>query len=118
MKFLIAIEPGTVTTAYGVVVPDLPGCFSAGDTLEEAFDNAREAIDAHCEVLAEDGQDVPLPAAMAPPQQIFLNRSRSKVGAPSKRRPQGFSMLLSQAVIPLKPKPCSMISPKPICKQP
>ena len=65
MKFLIAIEPGTVTTAYGVVVPDLPGCFSAGDTLEEAFDNAREAIDAHCEVLAEDGQDVPLPAAMA-----------------------------------------------------
>ncbi len=65
MKFLIAIEPGTGTTAYGVVVPDLPGCFSAGDTLEEAFDNAREAIDAHCEVLAEDGQDVPLPAAMA-----------------------------------------------------
>lgn len=65
MKFLIAIEPGTNTTAYGVVVPDLPGCFSAGDTLEEAFDNAREAIDAHCEVLAEDGQDVPLPAAMA-----------------------------------------------------
>ena len=65
MKFLIAIEPGTGTTAYGVVVPDLPGCFSAGDTLEEAFDNAREAIDAHCEFLAEDGQDVPLPAAMA-----------------------------------------------------
>ena len=65
MKFLIAIEPGTVTTAYGVVVPDLPGCFSAGDTLEEAFDNARQAIDAHCEFLAEDGQDVPLPAAMA-----------------------------------------------------
>lgn len=64
MKFLIAIEPATDTTAYGVVVPDLPGCFSAGDTLEEAFDNAREAIDAHCEFLAEDGQDVPLPAAM------------------------------------------------------
>jgi predicted RNase H-like HicB family nuclease len=65
MKFLIAIEPATDTTAYGVVVPDLPGCFSAGDTLEEAFDNAREAIDAHCEFLAEDGRDVPLPAAMA-----------------------------------------------------
>ena len=65
MKFLIAIEPATDTTACGVVVPDLPGCFSAGDTLEEAFDNAREAIDAHCEFLAEDGQDVPLPAPMA-----------------------------------------------------
>ncbi len=65
MKFLIAIEPGTDTTAYGVVVPDLPGCFSAGDTLEEAFDNAREAIDAHCEILAEDSQHLPAPAAMA-----------------------------------------------------
>lgn len=65
MKFLIAIEPATDNTAYGVVVPDLPGCFSAGDTLEEAFDNAREAIDAHCEFLAEDGRDVPLPAPMA-----------------------------------------------------
>ena len=59
MKFLIAIEPGTPGTAYGVVVPDLPGCFSAGDTLEEAFDNAREAIEAHCEALAEDGQGLP-----------------------------------------------------------
>ena len=65
MKFFIAIETGTDTTAYGVVVPDLPGCFSAGDTLEEAFDNARAAIDAHCELLAEDGQHLPAPAAMA-----------------------------------------------------
>ena len=33
MKFTIAIEAGTKTTAFGVVVPDLPGCFSAGDTV-------------------------------------------------------------------------------------
>ena len=65
MKFLIAIEPGTSTTAYGVVVPDLPGCFSAGDTLEEAFDNARKSIDAHCEILAEDCQHLPAPETMA-----------------------------------------------------
>ncbi len=49
MKFPIAIEPGSDTTAWGVVVPDLPGCFSAGDTAEEAFANAAEAIDAMCE---------------------------------------------------------------------
>ncbi len=65
MKFLIAIEPGTQASAFGVVVPDLPGCFSAGDTLEEAFDNAREAIDAHCEMLSEDGNDSPTVAPMA-----------------------------------------------------
>lgn len=61
MKFPIAIEPATANTAWGVVVPDLPGCFSAGDTAEEAFANAVEAIDAHCEMLAEDGQDIPDP---------------------------------------------------------
>lgn len=59
MKFVIAIEPGGETTAYSVVVPDLPGCFSAGDTLEEAFENAREAIAVFCEVLAEKGEDIP-----------------------------------------------------------
>jgi predicted RNase H-like HicB family nuclease len=54
MKFTIAIEAGKKKTAFGVVVPDLPGCFSAGDTVEDAFDNAREAIKVHCEILAEE----------------------------------------------------------------
>lgn len=61
MKFPIALEPGTDTTAWGVVVPDLPGCFSAGDTAEQAFANAVEAIEAHLELLAEDGLDIALP---------------------------------------------------------
>lgn len=59
MKFSIAIEPGSANTAFGVVVPDLPGCFSAGETVEDAFDNASEAIDAHCEMLAKEGQSLP-----------------------------------------------------------
>lgn len=65
MKFIIAIEPGTKTTAFGVVVPDLPGCFSAGDTLDKAVDNAREAIDLWCETVIEDGGDVPLVKTLA-----------------------------------------------------
>ena len=65
MKFAIAIEAGTKKTAYGVVVPDLPGCFSAGDTIEEAFDNAQEAIEAHAEVLSEEGKDLPMPRPMS-----------------------------------------------------
>ena len=58
MKFAIAIEAGTRKSAFGVVVPDLPGCFSAGDTAEEAFDNAREAIEASLKVLAEESKDL------------------------------------------------------------
>lgn len=65
MKFIIAIEPGTETSAFGVVVPDLPGCFSAGDTLDKAVDNAREAIELWCETVIEDGGDVPVAKTLA-----------------------------------------------------
>lgn len=65
MKFIIAIEPGTETTAYGVVVPDLPGCFSAGGTLDEAVYNAREAIDLWCETVIAGGGDVPIAKTLA-----------------------------------------------------
>ena len=61
MKFFIAIEPGNDHQAFGVVVPDLPGCFSAADTLEGAIDNSREAIALHCECLLEDGRPIPDP---------------------------------------------------------
>jgi predicted RNase H-like HicB family nuclease len=65
MKFIIAIEPAKETTAFGVVVPDLPGCFSAGDTLDKAVDNAREAIELWCETVIEDGGDVPVAKTLA-----------------------------------------------------
>ena len=46
-------------SAYGVTVPDLPGCFSGGDTLEEALTASQEAILSHIEVLLMDGHAVP-----------------------------------------------------------
>jgi predicted RNase H-like HicB family nuclease len=46
---------------YGVIVPDLPGCFSAGRTLDEALAMAKEAIELHLEGLIEEGQVVPRP---------------------------------------------------------
>lgn len=59
MLFPIAIERGDDAHAFGVVVPDLPGCFSAGDTLDEALANVREAIDLHLAGLADDEQEIP-----------------------------------------------------------
>jgi predicted RNase H-like HicB family nuclease len=54
MRYPIAIEPGTETEAFGVVVPDLPGCFSAGDTMEEAMAKARLAR-AICVLIEKEG---------------------------------------------------------------
>ena len=44
-----------------VCVPDLPSCFLAGDTLDEAMENAKEAIELWLEVAIDDGMAVPEP---------------------------------------------------------
>ena len=62
MRYIIAIEPGTETVAYGVVVPDLPGCFSAGDTLDEAMLGVEEAIATWIDVTLDAGAAIPAPS--------------------------------------------------------
>lgn len=64
MRYAIAIEPGDETHAFGVVVPDLPGCFSAGDTLDEAIDNAEEAITGWIDAMLDAGQAIPHPSTV------------------------------------------------------
>lgn len=46
-------------TDFGVSVPDLPGCFSAGETMQGALEAAREAIATHIEGMLIDGEHVP-----------------------------------------------------------
>jgi predicted RNase H-like HicB family nuclease len=64
MRYPIAIELGTETTAYGVVVPDLPGCFSAGDTLDESVSAAEEAAAAWIDATLDTGGAVPPPSSI------------------------------------------------------
>jgi predicted RNase H-like HicB family nuclease len=64
MRYPIAIEPGTETTAFGVVVPDLPGCFSAGDTLDEAIAGAEEAAAAWIDATLDADNAIPPPSTL------------------------------------------------------
>lgn len=57
MLFPIAIHKDS-GTAYGVTIPDVPGCFSYGDTIEEAVFNAKEAVIGHIETLLELGEPI------------------------------------------------------------
>jgi predicted RNase H-like HicB family nuclease len=45
--------------AFGVVVPDLPGCTSAGKTMDAAYRNAIEAVRLWVEDALEDGEKLP-----------------------------------------------------------
>ena len=58
MRFPIVIHKDACI-GYGVTVPDLPGCFSAGDSLDEAIESAREAIACHIEGLLMDAEPIP-----------------------------------------------------------
>jgi len=64
MRYPIAIELGDETQAFGVVVPDLPGCFSAGDTLDEALNNAEEAVAAWIDAMLDRGEAIPPPSSI------------------------------------------------------
>ncbi|SAL22131.1 hypothetical protein AWB74_00863 [Caballeronia arvi] len=57
MEFALAIHKDP-ESCYGVTVPNVPGVFSAGDTIDEAIQNAREAIFFHIETIIEDGGEV------------------------------------------------------------
>ena len=75
MRYPIAIETGDAKHSFGVVVPDLSGCFSAGDTLDDALANAREAILLHLEGLLDDGKAFPAPTLIE-----LLRKKRSYRG--------------------------------------
>ena len=60
MKYAVVYEKGP--TGYGASVPDLPGCFAGGSTLEETRELMAGAIALHIDVLAESGEPVPEPS--------------------------------------------------------
>ncbi|MFL1517596.1 type II toxin-antitoxin system HicB family antitoxin [Pseudomonas prosekii] len=58
MKFPVVLHKDA-DSEYGVIVPDVPGCFSAGSTVGQAFENVKEALSLHYEGLVADGDPLP-----------------------------------------------------------
>jgi len=74
---------------YSVEFPDLPGCITAGRTLEEAREFAREALTLHLKGLAEEGAAIPAPsgldAVMADPENRAKDTVAFLVDAPVRK---------------------------------
>lgn len=51
-------------SSYGVSFPDMPGCFSAGETLDEATHNATDGLASYVRWLKADGDPVPSPRSV------------------------------------------------------
>ena len=63
MDFIVVVHTAE-EGGYWVEVPDLPGCFAQGETIDEVLGSARTAIATHIETLRDDGQSVPMPSVI------------------------------------------------------
>ncbi len=50
MRLKVILEPSD-EGGYTVYVPSLPGCISEGESVEEALENIKEAIELYLELL-------------------------------------------------------------------
>ena len=61
MRYAVVIEKAE--NSYAAYVPDLPGCVTTGETVEETEQQIREAIEFHIRGLREDGLPIPEPSS-------------------------------------------------------
>lgn len=89
---LIRKEPGS---CYGVEFPDFPGCISGGDTLEEAMEEAADALGFHIRGMMKDGESIPEPSALEHMMAKPENAGTVAFVVKPKMRPKGKSVRLN-----------------------
>ncbi len=62
-RFSVVIEKDK--DGYFAFCPELQGCYSQGDTYEEALENIRDAVHLHLEDRLESGEEVPQPESVS-----------------------------------------------------
>ena len=63
--YVAIVEEDGPDRAVGIWFPDLPGCFSGGDDLDDALRNAPEAIGLYADSLAQEGRPLPSPRSLS-----------------------------------------------------
>ncbi len=66
-SFTVVIEPDEY--GYHAYAPALPGCHTFADTIEEARENIKEAIELHVSSMLEDGESIPVEQ-----EPVFITR--------------------------------------------
>jgi predicted RNase H-like HicB family nuclease len=62
MAYYVALIHKDPKSDFGVSFPDFPGCVTAGSTVQEAMEMAREALAGHIEAMIDEGQTIPAPS--------------------------------------------------------
>ncbi|MFC1612990.1 type II toxin-antitoxin system HicB family antitoxin [Patescibacteria group bacterium] len=60
---------------YTVTAPALPGCISEGDTLEEALENIKDAVEGYIQVMAKHNRKIPMEFSEFHQIEVFKKKS-------------------------------------------
>jgi predicted RNase H-like HicB family nuclease len=63
--YVAIVDDAGPDKAIGIWFPDLPGCFSAGDDVDEALRNAKEALALYAEAETKEGRRLPVPRTLS-----------------------------------------------------
>ena len=92
-RYTVVLTPEVEDGGYSVSVPALPGCFSQGESVEEALAHIREAIGLHLWSLQQEGSSIPSdvdpivttvdaePVVGHPPSAELLSETDPAIGA-------------------------------------
>ncbi len=94
MRYAIVIEKGKKN--YGVYCPDVPGCVSVGDTVDECMTNIREALQVHFEGMREDGDNIPDPVSLVDYVEIPVGSGLADSEQKPSTRPTGLTHKLNR----------------------
>jgi predicted RNase H-like HicB family nuclease len=83
MRYYIALIHKDADSDFGVSFPDLPGCITAGRTLDEACAMAAEALALHLEGIIADGENIPEPSSIEAIMGNPANRDGVVTAAPA-----------------------------------
>ena len=64
--------------AWCVEFPQLEGCFTEGDTLAEALENARECLTSYLEASSQENEEFPVPLSPEETREIVLEDKRAR----------------------------------------
>lgn len=62
LPYKIELYPDVEEGGYAVACPELPGCLSCGETIEEAIESIEDAKKAWFDAAIEDGYPIPEPS--------------------------------------------------------
>ena len=80
-KFTVVLMRDPDSKTFVVYVPELPGCFTQGGTIEKALNRAREAIAGHVASVESHGEEIPEEPAEVVVASVEVNLRSAGIAA-------------------------------------